>query len=394
MSVKKYNNILNLEEIENILNNPIVINELGELENNNVKKFNLVLSDSVKNKLQSILNLQNNTNTFPMRWIKGDTLSHKDYGMENFITTSLIYLTNSSGNLIIDNNNYDITAGCAYQFNEGLLHETINTGTIPRLLIGPMSENIMAVGFPQQTFVNYYNPENILIGLDRSFGSITVKNITELSPPYTPPPTKVFKGWGTSPNSNVVLYNPGDIINNQITNNLYVILENIPVICFNEGTTILTNDGYIKIEDLKEGDMVKTLKHDFVPISKIYSSKLNNPEHNERIADRLYILSKEKYPELNEDLILTGGHSLLVDQLTKEEIESMLKILDTIYMTDGKLRLLACSDNNAMIYNKSGEFNIWHIALENINENTNYGIYANGLLVESCAIKLFNNITC
>ena len=140
--------------------------------------------------------------------------------------------------------------------------------------------------------------------------------------------------------------------------------------------------------------MVKTLKHDFVPISKIYSSKLNNPEHNERIADRLYILSKEKYPELNEDLILTGGHALLVDQLTKEEIESMLKILDTIYMTDEKLRLLACIDNNAMIYNKSGEFNIWHIALENINENTNYGIYANGLLVESCAIKLFNNITC
>ena len=383
MSVKKYNNILNLEEIENILNNPIVIDKLGELENNNVRKFNLVLSDSVKNKLQTTLNLQNNTNTFPMRWIKGDTLSHKDYGMENFITTSLIYLTNSSGNLIIDSDNYDITAGCAYQFNEGLVHETINTGTIPRLLIGPMSENIMAVGGPP-TIVNYYNPANTLIGTTSSYSPITVA-------PYIPAPTKVFKGWGTSPNSNTVAYNPGDIINDNRTHDLYAIVEVIPVICFNEGTTILTNNGYIKIENLKEGDMVKTLKHDFVPISKIYSSKLNNPEHNERIADRLYILSKEKYPELNEDLILTGGHALLVDQLTKEEIESMLKILDTIYMTDGKLRLLACIDNNAMIYNKSGEFNIWHIALENINENTNYGIYANGLLVESCAIKL---ITC
>jgi hypothetical protein len=41
-----------------------------------------------------------------------------------------------------------------------------------------------------------------------------------------------------------------------------------------------------------------------------------------------------------------------------------------------------------------GFFIVWHLALENENENGNYGIYANGeFLVESCSISNMNNIT-
>lgn len=52
---------------------------------------------------------------------------------------------------------------------------------------------------------------------------------------------------------------------------------------------------------------------------------------------------------------------------------------------------MACVDNRANIYNDHGNHNIWHIALENDDINTNYGIYANGLLVESCSIITMNN---
>jgi hypothetical protein len=81
-----------------------------------------------------------------MRWIKGDTESHIDTGIYSFDYTYLIYLINSEGNLIIENDIYQINKGDAFVFKEGLSHETINTGNNPRLLLGPMSENAFSVG--------------------------------------------------------------------------------------------------------------------------------------------------------------------------------------------------------------------------------------------------------
>ena len=56
-----------------------------------------------------------------------------------------------------------------------------------------------------------------------------------------------------------------------------------------------------------------------------------------------------------------------------------------LYMTDNKLRLFTYLDLKAEPYSKEGIFNIYHLALENENYFSNYGIYANGLLVESCS---------
>ena len=80
--------------------------------------------------------------------------------------------------------------------------------------------------------------------------------------------------------------------------------------CFNEGTKILTDKGYILIEKLKVGDMIKTLKNGFLPIHLIGKSNLYNLSYKQRIKDQLYVYSQ---PELLENLILTGGHSILVD---------------------------------------------------------------------------------
>jgi hypothetical protein len=46
---------------------------------------------------------------------------------------------------------------------------------------------------------------------------------------------------------------------------------------------------------------------------------------------------------------------------------------------------MACLDERAMPYLEEGSFTIWHIALDNDNKYMNYGIYANGLLVETCS---------
>jgi hypothetical protein len=160
------------------------------------------------------------------------------------------------------------------------------------------------------------------------------------------------------------------------------------VVCFLEGTKILCQVGgvevYLPVQSLRKGTPVKTLKHGFVPVHIIAKKSINNPGTNERIKDRLYRCSKDNYPELTEDLFITGCHSILMDQLTEEQMKNSLELLNNrVYMTDDKFRLMACVDDKAEPWEQEGEHMIWHFALESDDYFVNYGVYANGLLVES-----------
>ena len=143
-------NILSSDEITDLLNNPIVKAIKENLsETQPVIKFSVSLPDLIKAKLENSLSINlSQTETIPMRWVKGDTLPHIDKGEEDFNNTYLIYLTDSIGDLIIDGQTYSITAGDAHIFSEGLEHSTINTGNSERLMIGPMSESGFRVGLP------------------------------------------------------------------------------------------------------------------------------------------------------------------------------------------------------------------------------------------------------
>jgi hypothetical protein len=161
-------------------------------------------------------------------------------------------------------------------------------------------------------------------------------------------------------------------------------------ICFLKGTGILCEDGYQKIEEIKPGQLVKTLQHGYVAVDTIKSSIIYNPDNIDRIRERLYLLSKSVYPELTENLVLTGGHSILVPVLTKAQREATLEEFGTVFVTEGKYRLLASLDERSVPYPLEGTFEIYHICLVNKDELGNYGIYANGLLVESCCKRHIN----
>ena len=170
---------------------------------------------------------------------------------------------------------------------------------------------------------------------------------------------------------------------------------NIP--CFKEGTKILTDKGYRRIEDLRKGDLVKTVNHGFKQIDTIGKRDIYHPASQERIKDQLYTCSQSKYPELFEELIITGAHSILVDDfINEEQKEKVIEVYNKIYVTDNKYRLPACADSRALVYETPGTYTIYHIALENDNYYMNYGIYANGLLVETCSkryLKESSNMT-
>ena len=171
----------------------------------------------------------------------------------------------------------------------------------------------------------------------------------------------------------------------------YVIVEPDPS-CFNEGTKILTDKGYILIEKLKVGDMIKTLKNGFLPIHLIGKSNLYNLSYKQRIKDQLYVYSQ---PELLENLILTGGHSILVDDYKNENEKNLNNNLfggETL-LIDNKIRLHVCADENASVYEKKGNHTVYNLSLENKDIHGSYGIYANGLLVEACSIYHLKEIS-
>ena len=87
----------------------------------------------------------------------------------------------------------------------------------------------------------------------------------------------------------------------------------------------------------------------------------------------------------------------MVDQFaSQEQREKTIEVTKYTYRTDNKYRLPACVDDRASVYEKPGNYTIYHLALENADYYMNYGIYANGLLVETCSkryLKELSNMT-
>jgi len=166
------------------------------------------------------------------------------------------------------------------------------------------------------------------------------------------------------------------------------------VVCFLEGSKILTEKGYVKIEELKNGDLVKTALDGYKKIDMIGWREIHHVGIERRIKDQLYKCTKENYPEILEDLIITGCHSILVDDFKNEkEKKRTIEINGDTYVTGNKYRLPACADERTVVYEKKGYYKVYHVALENDDYYKNYGIYANGLLVESCSIGYLKELS-
>jgi len=209
-------------------------------------------------------------------------------------------------------------------------------------------------------------------------------------------PGSGYSSWKIASNStgssaqNVVYVN-GSSLDASGTYNLY---PSVP--CFLEGTRILCQvDGveqYVRIEEMNKGTMVKTSLDGYKKVVLIGKSVIKNPDTDERTENRLYKCSMSKYPELKEDLYITGCHSILEFPITEKQKEDTVKHLGRLFVTDKKYRLMAFLDERAEPWKSKGEYTVWHVALENSNEVKNYGVYANGgLLVETCSIHFLKN---
>jgi Na+-transporting NADH:ubiquinone oxidoreductase subunit NqrF len=90
-----------------------------------------------------------------------------------------------------------------------------------------------------------------------------------------------------------------------------------------------------------------------------------------------------------DNLIVTGGHSILVDNLKNEQQEKQEKINFNYKIEDKQLSLAGFCDDFEQIKTNE-EFTYYHIVLENNDEHDKYGIWANGgILTETCQRKYF-----
>ena len=181
---------------------------------------------------------------------------------------------------------------------------------------------------------------------------------------------------------------------NNITSS-YPVWAYLLIICFKEDTKILTINGYKSIQDLKKGDLIKTSQSGYKPIYKIGYSKMEHLCNKERIKDQLYKCSNENFPEVFEDLVITGSHSILVDEFKNEEERTKANEVnggEGDRITENKYRLPACVDERTTVYEVAGQHTIYHFALENDDNYMNYGVYANGLLVETTSKRFMNEL--
>ena len=166
------------------------------------------------------------------------------------------------------------------------------------------------------------------------------------------------------------------------------------IICFKEGTKILCKfngaDVYVPVEYISEGMLVKTYKNGYKKCKFNMKELLHNTD--EHSINNLFRLSKLTNGNLFEDLYITGSHSMLYDNLSKKEENSMNKLIATYNANfdidirtkiEDKYKLISYYDNTFTEVKQNININIYHLVLESDSQNRNYGIWANGALTES-----------
>jgi hypothetical protein len=148
--------------------------------------------------------------------------------------------------------------------------------------------------------------------------------------------------------------------------------------CFGEGTQILTieneEEKYVAVEKLVEGSVVKTYKHGARKIAKIVTgSFINDPQEPKRCMYKL-----PKTDAMTNDLILTGGHAVLVDESPKG---LQFKIDD---------KYLSFAENNADFVKIDDHqiYKYYNFSMENDGDkDRRFGVWANGVLCETPSEK-------
>jgi hypothetical protein len=160
--------------------------------------------------------------------------------------------------------------------------------------------------------------------------------------------------------------------------------------CFNKGTMIMCvldngEEVDVKVEELKVGMNVKSYLHGPKKIKILCKGKFKNDPSNVRSC---------MYKMKETGLTITGGHSILVEKLTLSEEKETREKWDIKHIDDKVLLMAAYSDKFDKQLDDQ-EYIFYHFCLENEgDELKRYGVYADGVLVETPAERCIKTFKC
>jgi len=170
-----------------------------------------------------------------------------------------------------------------------------------------------------------------------------------------------------------------------------------PLLCFDESTEILClnenlEEVYLPISKLNVNSIVKSFKHGFRRISTIYKNSLTNNIND--FQSCMFLMPKND--NMTKDLIVTGGHSILVDNMTENEfIKNSEYFKNTNPKIDDKQLLLAAASDKFIVLENNNEYTFYNFCLENDSDDeARYGVWANGVLVETPSRQFMKDIFC
>ena len=310
-----------------------------------------------------------------------------------------------SGNIIIARNN-----GSIYKFTPNLAYiQKLPVCSSWRITCDTNTGNIYTVNFNGYISNAIYQitPSNVV-----SIFSIVPKTLYNIY--YDKYSNRLYASaidivyrFTTQP-SNTVSYSfsslplgPGTNVLNLYDPSGFGIPIAISVVCFREGTLIrcldasLTREVYMPVEHITKDTFVKTFSQGYKRVEVIGYSTLLNPNAQTEADNRLFCYKAgHQIPALFQDLYITGNHCVLVEEFPTEATKKSVEAhMGEIYKTEGFYRLPACLDQRAEPFVEPGAHKIWHFALESDDIYENFGVYANGLLVETSSIRYMTELS-
>ena len=169
-------------------------------------------------------------------------------------------------------------------------------------------------------------------------------------------------------------------------NTVTCFLGNVKILCYDMTTK---SEYYNEIQNIKENDYIKTFGTEKEYSKVIYLNK-ELTCNEERILKKKRLYQHKVY----KDIILTGIHSLLYDDLSEELYKNMIDETnwkDDFMKVGDKKKLMAHLDPDFEIYNEVENTFVYQIGIQSKNDNLSYGLYLeHNLFAETTSIKSIN----
>ena len=178
--------------------------------------------------------------------------------------------------------------------------------------------------------------------------------------------------------------------------------EDVEILCYNPETKL---EEYKKIKYIQKNiDYVKSIgtKNEYTKVKSInilYSSNTTNDMDRKVNGYPVNKIKQFYQHKIHKDIIITGGHSILKEELTLNENEKMNNfVLESKWKAklniDKYNKLLTCFSDDFELYKHNKDINkIYTIILDEENKEDSYGLYLkHEIIAESCSEKhtLFN----